>query len=169
VPPPAPAPAAEAPRRPKLRPASAALEDLGDESNLGVELRITWGDVLLQAETFVRPKAPVLVGETPRCTMRLEGLPVSELPVLRWEDGEYLFTFARGMTGVVEEKGTRTPFSDLVESHKAVGDDTMDAYWIAIPRSGAVRAEVGSRLAIETRPKAAEREGGPQNGSTTSP
>ncbi len=151
-PPPAPAPAAEAPRRPKLRPASAAIEDVGDGSDLGVELRIAWGDALLQAETFVRPKAPVLVGETPRCTMRLEGLPVSELPVLRWEDGEYRFTFARGMTGVVEEKGTRTPFSDLVESHEAVVDDmTEGAYSIAIPRTGAVRAEVGSGLAIETR------------------
>ncbi len=164
-PPPAPVPhvtrfevQAEAPRLPKLRPASAAVEDLSDGSDLGVELRVAWGDVLLQAETFVRPKTPVLVGETAKCALRLEGLPVSELPVLRFEDGEYRFTFARGMTGVVEEKGARTPFSELVQSHQALPDDTMEgAYSIAIPRAGAVRAEVGSRLAIETRPKKLER------------
>jgi hypothetical protein len=152
--PPPPARAAEPPRRPKLRAADPATEDLSHESDLGVELRIVWGDSLLQAETFVRPKQPVLVGETPKCALRLEGLPVSELPVLRWQDGDYRFTFARGMTGVVEEKGTRTPFADLVKSRKAVGDDTIQsAYWIAVPRAGAVRAEVGTHLAIEARPK----------------
>ncbi len=153
-PPPPPAPVAEAPRRARLRPAPKAAEDLTHESDLGVELRVSWGDVILAAETFVRPKQPVLVGETPKCAMVLEGLPVPELPVLRFHDGDYRFTFARGMTGVVEEKGVRTPFSELVKSHKAQGDDTIQsAYWVPVPKAGAVRAEVGARLAIEARPK----------------
>jgi outer membrane biosynthesis protein TonB len=94
----------------------------------------------------------VLVGETPRCHMRLEGLPAPEFPVLRWSGGEYRFTFARGMTGVLEEKGVRTPFGELVKSRKASADDTIQsAYWVPVPRAGAVRAEVGGRLAIEAR------------------
>jgi hypothetical protein len=147
-------PAPEAPRRPALRPAAAEVEDLSGESDLGVELRILWGDSLLDAGTFVKPRAPVLVGETPRCTMRLEGLPAAELPVLRFEDGEYRFTFQRGMTGVVAEKAGRQSFSELVRAKKAAQDEKIEgAYWIPVPQAGAVRAEIGSHLAIEARPK----------------
>ncbi len=158
---PAPAPAARffrAPSapvaRPKLRPASKETEDLSGEADLGVELRILWGDTLIDAATWVQPKQPVLVGETDKCAMALEGLTVPELPVLRWQDGEYRFTFTRGMTGVVEEKGVRTAFGELVKARKATSDDTIQgAYWVTVPRAGAVRAEVGARLAIEARPK----------------
>jgi hypothetical protein len=100
----------------------------------------------------VKPREAVLVGETDKCALKLEGLPVPELPVLRFADGDYRFTFTRGMTGVVEEKGVRTPFGDLVKSRKAQGDDTIQsAYWVPVPKAGAVRAEFGSRLAIEAR------------------
>jgi hypothetical protein len=154
---PAPAPArapAAARRRLKLQPASREAEDLSSESDLGVELRLLWGDSLIDAATWVRPKKPVLVGETPGCAMRLEGMPTAEFPVLRWTDGEYRFTFARGMTGVVEEKGVRTPFGELVKSRKASSDDTIQsAYWVPVPKAGAVRAEVGGKLAIEARPR----------------
>jgi len=147
------APAAPA-VRPKLRPADRVSEDLSSESDLGVELRILWGDSLLEAATYVRPKQPVLVGETEKCALKLEGLPVPELPVLRFLDGDYRFTFTRGMTGVVEEKGTRVPFGELVKGRKAISDDTIQsAYWVPVPKAGAVRAEVGARLAIEARPK----------------
>jgi pSer/pThr/pTyr-binding forkhead associated (FHA) protein len=157
APPPAPKPFREAAgpvARPKLRPASKETEDLSHETDLGVEVRLLWGETIIDAATWVRPKQPVLVGETDKCAMRLEGLPVPELPLLRWQDGEYRFTFTRGMTGVVEEQGARTPFGELVKSHKASSDDTLQsAYWVAVPRAGAVRAEVGSHLAIEARPK----------------
>jgi pSer/pThr/pTyr-binding forkhead associated (FHA) protein len=147
-----PAPAARARR--SLRPASNVVEDLSGETDLGVELRLLWGDTLLDAATWVKPKKPVLVGETPRCEMRLEGLPTPEFPVLRYADGEYRFTFARGMTGVVDEKGVRTAFGELVKARKAVSDDTIQsAYTVRVPAAGAVRAEVGGRLAIEARPR----------------
>ena len=144
-------PAPAAPKVHRLKPADRA-EDLSGESDLGVELRILWGDTLLEAATYVKPKQPVLVGETGRCTLKLEGLPVPELPVLRFSDGDYRFTFTRGMTGVVEEKGVRTPFGELVKARRAQSDDTIQsAYWVPVPRAGAVRAEVGSHLAIEAR------------------
>jgi len=147
--------AAAPPRtRPKLKPASREAEDLSFETDLGVELRLLWGDTLLDAATWVKPKKPVLVGETPKCAMRLEGLPVAEFPVLRFAGGEYHFAFARGMTGVVEEKGVRTTFGELVKSRKATADETIQsAYWVSVPKAGGVRAEVGGKLAIEARPK----------------
>jgi hypothetical protein len=146
--------AAPARKRTSLRPASREVEDLSSEADLGVELRLLWGDTLLDAATWVKPAKPVLVGETSRCAMRLEGLPTPEFPVLRFAGGEYRFTFARGMTGVVEEKGVRTPFGELVKSRKASSDDTIQsAYWVPVPAAGAVRAEVGGQLAIEARPR----------------
>jgi hypothetical protein len=58
------------------------------------------------------------------------------------------------MTGVVEEKGARTPFGELVKARKASADEGLQgAYTVAVPKAGAVRAEVGGRLAIEARPK----------------
>jgi len=146
--------AAPARARPKLKPASREAEDLSSEEDLGVELRLLWGDTLLDAATWVKPKKPVLVGETPKCAMRLEGLPVPEFPVLSWAGGEYRFAFSRGMTGIVEERGVRTPFGELVRSRKATADDTIQsAYWVPVPRAGAIRAEVGGKLAIEARAK----------------
>jgi hypothetical protein len=144
--------------RAALRPASAEVEDLSGETDLGVELRVLWGETLLEAGTFVKPAAPVLLGESPRCTMRIEGLPVADFPVLRFDDGEYRFTFQRGMTGVVQEKGGKHTFGELVRAKKAAQDEKLEgAYWIPVPRAGAVRAELGAKLAVEARQKKPER------------
>jgi hypothetical protein len=145
-------PVAAAPARPKLRPAGRDVEDVSSETDYGVELRVLWGESLLEAVTFVRPKQPVLVGETPRCQVRLEGFPVPEFPILRYSGGEYRFTFARGMTGVMDEKGVRTSFGELVKARRASPDDTIQSAWcVSVPKAGAVRAEVGGKLAIEAR------------------
>ena len=166
LPAPAPPPAPPRPRRrvspakqaPRARRAAAAeVEDLSGETDLGVELRVMWGDTLLEAGTFIQPKAPVLLGESPKCDVRLEGLPVDDFPVLRFEDGEYRFTFARGMTGVVEERAGKQTFGELVRAKKAAQDEKVEgAYWIPVPRAGAVRAEIGAQLAIEARAKRPE-------------
>ncbi|WP_242395885.1 adventurous gliding motility protein GltG [Anaeromyxobacter oryzisoli] len=149
------APAAAEPRgRYKLRPAEAGVEDLSAAPELGVELRLLWGDTLLEATTFVRPKEPVLVGVGKECALQVEGLAIPQLPMLRCDGSEYQFAFATGMTGVVEEKGSRTPFGELVKSRRALPDSAVKgAYWIPVPKAGAIRAEVGSQLAIEARPK----------------
>jgi hypothetical protein len=137
-----------------MKVADGVAEDLSGDTDLGVELRVLWGDTLIEAGTFRAPKSPVLVGETPRCSLRLPGaeLPVAEFPVLRFSSGEYRFAFARGMTGTLEEKGKRTSLASLVRDRKATADDKVDGgYTVAVPRAGAVRAELGSRLAIEAR------------------
>jgi len=146
---------APAPRpRPRLAPASTEVEDLSRESDLGVELRVLWGETLLDSGTFVKPRASVLAGETDRCQIRIEGLPSPELPVLRFEGNEYRFGFARGMTGVVQERASKTTFAELVRGRKAAADEKVEgAFWIPVPRAGAVRAEYGHKLAIEARPR----------------
>ena len=145
---------ARARRAARLRPADTAVEDLTGADDLGVELRLLWGGTLLDAATFIRPSSPVLVGAGPRCGIQVEGLPQGEFPMLRWEGGDYQFAFGQGMTGVLEEKGARTAFGELVRSRKAATDEKLrGAYWIPVPRAGAVRADLGSALAIEARPR----------------
>ena len=129
------------------------LEDLTAEADLGVELRLLWGLTLLDARTWVRPKSPVLVGETDRCALKLEGLPIAELPVLTYEGGDYRFTFTKGMNGVVVLPEGKQTFGQLVREKKAQPEGKVDGgFSVTVPKRGAVRAEVG-RLAIEARPR----------------
>jgi hypothetical protein len=164
---PAPAARAAAPAK-AVRPmkvAETVHEDLSGEGDLGVELRVLWGDTLIEAGTFIAPKQPVLAGESVKCALRITGahFPVPEFPILRYAGGEYRFAFARGMTGVVEEGGKRTTLAALVRERKAAADDKVDgAFTVSVPKVGAVRAEIGSRLAVEARPrKRMEVKGGP--------
>ncbi len=152
-----PAPAQAPVRR---RPAMALARPVDEEPvedgapDLGVELRVLWGEALLDAGTFVAPKQPVLIGEEPRCHFRLTGpdLPVAAFPILRYEDGEYRFLFARGMRGGLEEKGKLVTFGELVKARRASQDESVEGTWaVAIPRAGAAVAELGSGLKVEAR------------------
>lgn len=122
----------------------------------GVELRMLWGDTLLGAGTYVKPSRPVLVGETRRCDFLLYGpdLPSSEFPILRYEEGEYRFLFARRMHGGIEEKGQVTPLATLVKDRKATPDGFADGvYAAAVPRGGTARVEFGANIRVEARLK----------------
>jgi hypothetical protein len=160
-------PQAEAPQKPR-RAAMALTRPIDEEPveegapDLGVELRVIWGETLLDAGTFVAPEKPVLIGETPRCHFRLSGpdLPAAEFPILRHEAGDYRFVFARGMRGGIMEDGGLVTFGDLVKARKASPEEGLDgAYAVAVPRAGVVRGELGSGLRVEARyrrpPKAA--------------
>jgi len=153
---PAPAPAAPVRRRPAMALARPVDEEPVEDGapDLGVELRVLWGEALLDAGTFVAPKQPVLIGEGPRCHFRLTGpdLPVAAFPILRYEEGEYRFLFARGMRGGVQEKAKLVTFGELVKARRASQDESVEGAWaVAMPRAGAVVAELGSGLKIEAR------------------
>ena len=78
--------------------------------------------------------------------------------MLRFAGGDYHFAFGQGMTGVLEDKGARTGFGELVRSRRAASDEKVHgAYWIPVPRAGAVRADLGAQLAIEARPRRPDR------------
>jgi len=151
---------------PRLRPArkgwrlprsTAAVEEvIGD---FGVELRLLWGETLIDAGAFLAPRSPVLIGEGVACALAVPAtqLPQPQFPVLRYRDGEYTFAFARGMTGALDERGARTSLAELVKSHKATADDAVPGgFTVPVPRAGAVRAELGAGLAIEARPRRPE-------------
>ncbi len=147
-----PTPRAPASPRAHAKPAPAPLALDGAE--LGVELRLLWGDTLLEAGTFVKPARPITAGEGDGCDFRVEGvdLPVKPFPLLRWQDGDYRFLFARGMTGGVERGGEVRPIGQLVKERQASPDDKLEgAYGVAVPADGTVRAEVGSGLRFEAR------------------
>ena len=142
----------------RLKPADRQAEDLSGTEDLGVELRLLWGETLLDAATFVRPRSPVLVGKSSRCALQVEGLPQGDFPMLRFAEGDYQFSFGQGMTGVLEEKGARVPFGELVRTRRAANDEKeRGSYWIPVPRAGAVRADLGSHLAVEARPRGPQR------------
>jgi len=160
-------PAAAAPSRKEPKAAAKPVvrrwpapepEEGGKPGDLGVELRMLWGESMLDAGTFVRPSRPVLVGDTPRCHFLLHGpdLPVNQFPILRYQEKEYFFGFARGMTGEVQENGKGTPLSQLVKERKATPDGAIDgAFYLPVPPKGAVRVEFGSGIAMEARFKRA--------------
>jgi hypothetical protein len=169
----APAAAAPAPQAapalvaPAARPAPVPLaraegapEDLSREEDVGVELRLLWGDTLVDAVAAVRPRAPVLVGDGPGALLRFSGvdLPAADFPALRFHDGQYQFAFARGMTGVAEDAGKRETLAALVKARRAEPDGKLDGtFWIPVPKMGGVRAELGARLALEARARRPEK------------
>ncbi|MBI5071023.1 MAG: adventurous gliding motility protein GltG [Deltaproteobacteria bacterium] len=147
---PAPAPAP----RPAAAPRPVAIASVADPDGTGVELRLLWGDVLLEASTFVKPARPVTVGEAAGSDFQVEGveLPRQPYPILRFQDGEYRFLFAKGMHGGVERAGRVTAIGQLVKERQALPDDGGDgAYAVVVPTDGAVRAEIGSSLRFEAR------------------
>jgi hypothetical protein len=138
----------------RLPRATAVAEEISGDH--GVELRLLWGDTMVDAATFVAPKAAVLVGEGSNCALAVPAnqLPTPQFPILRYSGGEYSFVFARGMTGALEDRGGRITLAELVKSHRASNDATVPGgFAVLVPRAGAVRAELGAGLAIEARPR----------------
>jgi hypothetical protein len=112
---------------------------------------------LVDAGAFVAPRAPVLIGEGAGCALAVPAglLPTPRFAVLRHQGGEYAFAFGPGMTGAVVDRGVRTSLADLVKA-KRVEPEAGGGCWVAVPRVGAVRAELGGGLAIEARPRRPE-------------
>ncbi len=133
------------------RPAPSPPPEVGEP---GVEIRLLWGETLLDAGTFVKPVRPVTLGDGPGCDFRAEGvdLPVRPFPVLRYRDGEYLFLFARGMAGGVERRGEVATIGQLAKERKATPDDGVEGgQVVAVPVQGTVRADLGRLLRLEAR------------------
>jgi pSer/pThr/pTyr-binding forkhead associated (FHA) protein len=162
APTPAAAPARISPARPRRSAAAAerapapvrrnAPAPAAGPGDLGVELRLLWGETLLEAGTFVKPARPVTVGDGPGCDFRAEGadLPVKPFPLLRYRDGEYLVLFARGMAGGVERAGEVVPIGQLVKERKTAADERIEGgQAVAVPADGAVRADLGRSLRFE--------------------
>ena len=141
----------------RLPRSTAAAEEVSGD--FGVELRLLWGETLIDAGAFIAPRTPVLIGEGAACALAVPAnrLPMPQYPVLRYQGGEYSFAFARGMTGALDERGVRSTLAELVRSRRASADAAVPGgFTVAVPRAGAVRAELGANLAIEARPRRPE-------------
>ncbi|HVP68233.1 MAG TPA: adventurous gliding motility protein GltG [Anaeromyxobacteraceae bacterium] len=152
----APARAVEAPRAARARPAASrarALDaDPADASDRGAEVRVLWGETLLDAGTYLRPRRPVTVGTGDDVDFLLGGaeLPAKRFPILAYKDGEYRFRFAKGMTGGLTRRGQEIPVARLVKERKAVPDaDVEGVFSVALPPDGLAWAGFGSGLRVE--------------------
>jgi hypothetical protein len=124
----------------------------GGDADRGVEIRILWGETLLEAGNFVKPSRPVTVGTADTVDFLLAGpeLPLDAFPLLRWHDGEYRFQFSKGMSGALERDGKPTPLAQLVKSRQAHPDGGRDGIWsVAVPPGAMAWAGLGSGLRIE--------------------
>lgn len=148
---PAPAVEAEAPEEgPPLaiRHLPAAPTEAGEP---GVELRLLWGDTLLESGVHAQPAKPVTIGaEGADLPATGPDLPAPVFPVLRYRDGEYLFQFGKGMTGGLQRARGEASLSRLVKEKKAAPADGVDgAYAVALPPDGLAWMSLGSNLRVE--------------------
>jgi len=139
------------------RPGPPAAED--GSGDPGVELRLLWGDTLLENRVFARPPRPVTIGgegaDLPASGPRLPG---PTFPVLRWRDGEYLFQFAQGMTGGLRRRGGEVSLARLVKERKATPAEGQEgAFAVPLPADAVGWISLGSSLRVEAfhvRPEA---------------
>jgi len=162
APAPAPGPAAAVARpvpSPRAARRSPAPEAGGDAAR-GVEVRVLWGETLLDAGTFVKPRRPVTIGTAEDVDFVLGGaeLPAERFPILRYRDGSYRFQFAKGMSGALDRGGQEIPLARLVKERKASPDDRSDGVWsVPVPTDGLVWAGLGSGIRVEAFPVSPEK------------
>jgi hypothetical protein len=125
----------------------------------GVELRLLWGETLLESRVFARPGRPVTIGaegaDLPAPGPRLPG---PTFPVLRYRDGEYLFQFAQGMTGGLRRRGGEVSLARLAKERKATPAEGQEgAFAVPLPADAVAWISLGSNLRVEAfhvRPEA---------------
>ena len=140
-----------APARPRAAPRRAEARAV-DEPDRGVEVRVLWGETLLDAGVYLRPRRPVTVGSGDKVDFLLGGatLPSERFPILSFQEGEYRFRFAKGMSGAREAGGEAAPFAELVKDREAAPDpDGAGTYSVPVPEDGLVWAGFASGLRVE--------------------
>lgn len=114
----------------------AALGDGGGElepeqalsqENRSLELRLYWGDVVLDIRHLVKPKA-ITIGETKNTDIFIssEGLPKEEFPLIRYEEDEYILTFFDGLDGEIDVNGEMLALRDMKTAPKVTRDEQIE-------------------------------------------
>ena len=101
-----------------------------------LELRVYWGQVLLDVRHYPRPK-PVRIGEARGTDVFLtsENLPVESFPLLRSRGGEWLLTFSDQMEGELEVEGRLCSLAEIAGSRLSERDPDL---------SGCASVELGT-------------------------
>ena len=109
-------------------PALQPEEPLTTENRV-LELRYYWGEVLLGMYHYKQPKK-VTIGESTRTNIFLssEGLPKEEFPLIRYRDGDYVFSYTSQMEGEVEHGGQVRSLKDAIQSLAQRDSDMDDSF-----------------------------------------
>lgn len=101
------------------------------QENRILEMRMYWGEVLLGMYHYDKPKK-ITIGESKHTDIFIssEGLPAEVFPIIRYDDGEYILSFANEMEGEVEIDGRIHPLNDLRGSSMAQKDEDYDGTYI---------------------------------------
>ena len=95
--------------------------------NRCLEMRMYWGDVILDINHLIKPKQ-VTIGETKSSDIFItsEGLPREEFPLIRYLDDQYVLTFFNDLEGEVEADGQVHALRDLKTSSGVSKDDDFE-------------------------------------------
>jgi hypothetical protein len=98
--------------------------------NRALELRMYWGDIILDISHLEMPKhaKQITIGETRNTDIFIssEGLPREEFPLIRHVDNQYVLTFFNDLEGEVQVGGELKPLKDLRASSRVSKDDEME-------------------------------------------
>ncbi|MEK7704969.1 MAG: FHA domain-containing protein, partial [Myxococcota bacterium] len=112
-----------------------APEEPMRQDNRVLEMRVYWGEVLLDVHHYDKPKR-ITIGESKRTDIFLssEGLPQEAFPLVRFFDGDYVLTFTKQMEGEVELGGQVHSLQGLQGSSIARRDDDLESsYQVKLP------------------------------------
>ena len=96
--------------------------------NRALEMRMYWGDVILDINHLVKPKK-ITIGETKNTDIFItsEGLPREEFPLIRYLDDQYVLTFFNDLEGEIEMGGQLRPLREMRTANGVTKDDDIDS------------------------------------------
>ena len=98
--------------------------------NRALELRMYWGDIILDISHLEMPKhaKQITIGETRNTDIFIssEGLPKEEFPLIRHTDGQYVLTFFNDLEGEVQHGGELKTLKDMRASSRVQKDEEME-------------------------------------------
>lgn len=103
--------------------------------NRALEMRLYWGDVILDINHLIKPKK-ITIGETKNTDIFItsEGLPREEFPLIRFIDNDYVLTFFNDLEGEIETGGQLRPLREMRTASGVTKDDEIDgSYRMSLP------------------------------------
>lgn len=98
--------------------------------NRALELRMYWGDIILDISHLEMPKhaKQITIGETRNTDIFIssEGLPKEEFPLIRHTDGQYVLTFFNDLEGEIQQGGELKSLKDMRSSSRVQKDEEIE-------------------------------------------
>jgi len=137
--------------------------------NRALELRMYWGDIILDINHLEMPKhaKQITMGESGKTDIFIssEGLPREEFPLIRFMDDNYVLTFFNDLEGEVQIDGELKSLKEARSSSRVQKDDEIDGCY-RLPMDYKTKAIVhwgGLTLAMRFVPPPQKMVGAPLN------